>query len=116
MSFVSFLKIIFFLRKKKPLERKDARKTHVVIRENANNPIVDLQPQSVPLPYADATSYEVVMQQPIGREWNPNAVTAKMTEPRIVAPAGRIIQPMRKEQLSWSQDRVRTVRKLKNAS
>jgi len=75
-------------------KRDDSKKAHVIIREKSKNPIEELQPQYVPFPFTRATDFEAVIQQPIGRDWNPAKHTATITRPEVVAPAGRIIKPL----------------------
>ena len=75
-------------------KRDDNKKAHVIIREKSKNPIEELQPQYVPFPFTRATDFEAVIQQPIGRDWNPAKHTAAITRPEVVAPAGRIIKPL----------------------
>uniref|UniRef100_A0A7E4VVJ3 U3 small nucleolar RNA-associated protein 14 homolog A n=1 Tax=Panagrellus redivivus TaxID=6233 RepID=A0A7E4VVJ3_PANRE len=91
--------------KTKP-HRKDGKTAHVIIRENVDQPITKLQPESVPFPYTRATEFEAVLQQPIGRDWNPTTYTAALTKPEIVAPAGRIIRPLSKETLRKRQNKA----------
>lgn len=80
-------------------KRGDNRKAHVIIREKSRNPIEELQPQYVPFPFTRAADFEAVIQQPIGRDWNPAKHTAVITRPEVVAPAGRIIKPLDKSVL-----------------
>ncbi|KAE9556278.1 hypothetical protein FO519_000461 [Halicephalobus sp. NKZ332] len=84
--------------KPKP-KREDNKKAHVIIRENAKSTIEELQPQYVPFPFTRPADFEAVIQQPIGRDWNPTKHTAVMTRPEVVAPAGRIIKPFNRSVL-----------------
>ena len=58
-----------------------------------------LQVSDLPFPFTSVADYEASIRQPIGKNWVPETVFQKLTEPKIVTKAGTIIQPMDKSAL-----------------
>uniref|UniRef100_A0A1I8ED54 Utp14 protein n=1 Tax=Wuchereria bancrofti TaxID=6293 RepID=A0A1I8ED54_WUCBA len=65
-------------------KRKDAGKTGLIISETVDQSIEKMQLKSVPFPYTTVEDYEIVVRQPLGKEWNPQRIHMKLIQPQIV--------------------------------
>ncbi|TKR96052.1 hypothetical protein L596_010129 [Steinernema carpocapsae] len=85
-----------FILKAKEMKRKDKANVGLIIRENIDSAIEELQPNEIPFPYTTIDDYETMLNQPIGKDWNPVRVTKELTKPGVKTEAGRIIRPLDK--------------------
>uniref|UniRef100_A0A915PJH5 UTP14C small subunit processome component n=1 Tax=Setaria digitata TaxID=48799 RepID=A0A915PJH5_9BILA len=80
-------------------KRKDTGKAGLIISETVDSSMEKIQLRSVPFPYTTVEDYEAVVRQPLGKEWNPQRIFRKLTQPQIITKAGRIIKPLDRSML-----------------
>jgi U3 small nucleolar RNA-associated protein 14 len=83
--------------KKLKRKREDEKKPNVIISERrikslANSYMV----AQIPHPYTSREEYERAMAGGLGREWNVTSSFTKLTQPKVLTHAGKIIQPLSK--------------------
>eukprot|EP00884_Botryococcus_braunii_P004423 jgi/Botrbrau1/13982/Bobra.117_2s0012.1 len=76
--------------------RKDAKLKGVIIKEKWDKKFTEkFSTPSVPFPFDSRETYERSMRQPLGRDYNTDAVFRDLTRPAVLKVTGSIIQPLR---------------------
>ncbi|KAJ2799795.1 hypothetical protein H4R20_004292, partial [Coemansia guatemalensis] len=74
--------------------RRDAKMGSVIINHRQLKTANKYYASNVPFPFTTSEQYEATMRMPLGKEWNTTKSHSKMIKPRVMAKAGRIIDPL----------------------
>lgn len=95
--------------------RRDVHLQHVIINEKADQKLSEhrvslislrslsiirlrsLQVSELPFPFVNADQFESLMQQPLGREWNPETAYRRLNQPKVRTRLGVRIEPLNKQ-------------------
>ena len=113
-----------FLIKPKPAPpRRDVHLHHVIINDKADQKIsehrvsdamidrssiirlFDFKVSELPFPFANADQFEAIIQQPLGREWNPETAFRRLNQPKVRTRIGVRIEPLDKEEVFIKKNR-----------
>ncbi|CAF4251971.1 unnamed protein product [Rotaria sp. Silwood2] len=87
----------FLIQPKPAPPRRDVHLQHVIINEKADQKISEHRVSDLPFPFADVEQFESLMQQPLGREWNPETAFRRLNQPKIRSRIGVRIEPLNKQ-------------------
>ncbi|WWC61424.1 uncharacterized protein I303_104008 [Kwoniella dejecticola CBS 10117] len=79
-----------------PTQRKDFKRSNVIITEKKDKRASQFLLQDLPYPYTSKEQYERSFATPVGSEWNSRSGFQKGTLPRVVKKPGAIIEPVRR--------------------
>ncbi|WWC69729.1 uncharacterized protein I206_103672 [Kwoniella pini CBS 10737] len=79
-----------------PTQRKDFKRSNLIITEKKDKRASQFLLQDLPYPYTSKEQYERSFATPVGSEWNSRSGFQKGTLPRIVKKPGAIIEPVRR--------------------
>ncbi|XP_078067663.1 U3 small nucleolar RNA-associated protein 14 homolog A [Mustelus asterias] len=82
-----------------PLPRKDQHLPNVIISEKRDISVAEHQVNQLPFPFSHQSQFEKSICAPIGKTWNTERATHKLTMPKIVTKMGTIIEPISEEDL-----------------
>ncbi|KAJ2335013.1 hypothetical protein GGI00_001580, partial [Coemansia sp. RSA 2681] len=74
--------------------RLDAKMGEVIINQKPAKSANKYFASNLPFPFYTSEQYEETLQAPLGKEWNTTRSHAKGIKPRVLAKAGRIIDPL----------------------
>merc|ERR1712168_1033107 len=78
----------------KPVKpRKDSMLGNIIINQKANEKLKKHQVFHIPYPFTSVSDYQASVRQPIGKNWVPETVFKKLTQPKVLTRAGAIIKP-----------------------
>jgi U3 small nucleolar RNA-associated protein 14 len=84
-------------------QRRDGHLPHVILTERKlKRAEAKYTVERVPVPFVDREQYEQTMQQPIGPEWNSDAMFRRQIRPRVRITPGAVIKPPKVPQLNQS--------------
>ncbi len=77
-----------------PSQRKDFKRSNVIITEKRDKKASKYLPTDLPYPYTSAAQYEASFSTPVGADWNSRATHQRATMPRVTKKPGAIIEPV----------------------
>ncbi|CAF2099930.1 unnamed protein product [Rotaria magnacalcarata] len=83
--------------------RRDVHLHHVIINEKADQKISEHRVCDLPFPFADVEQFETLVQQPLGREWNPETAYRRLNQPKIRTRIGVRIEPLDKQDVFFKR-------------
>ncbi|CAF0886730.1 unnamed protein product [Rotaria sp. Silwood1] len=87
----------FLIQPKPAPPRRDVHLHHVIINEKADQKISEHRVSDLPFPFANVEQFESLIQQPLGREWNPETAFHRLNQPKIRSRIGVRIEPLSKQ-------------------
>ena len=67
--------------------------------------MISLQVNELPFPFANADQFESLIQQPLGREWNPETAFRRLNQPKVRTRIGVRIDPLNKDEVFVKKNR-----------
>ena len=67
--------------------------------------MICLQVNELPFPFANADQFESLIQQPLGREWNPETAFRRLNQPKVRTRIGVRIDPLNKDDVFVKKNR-----------
>ncbi|CAF1047253.1 unnamed protein product [Rotaria sordida] len=89
----------FLIHPKPAPPRRDVHLHHVIINEKTDEKISEHRVSDLPFPFANVEQFESVIQQPLGREWNPETAFRRLNQPKIRSRIGVRIEPLNKQDI-----------------
>lgn len=77
-------------------QRRDYKKSDVIINEKLDKKAAKYQASAVPFPFENRQQYERSLRMPLGQEWVTKATFQRQTKPRVIVKRGSIIDPLNK--------------------
>ncbi|CAF3447285.1 unnamed protein product [Rotaria socialis] len=93
----------FLIQPKPAPPRRDIHLHHVIINEKADQKISEHRVCDLPFPFADVEQFESLVQQPLGREWNPETAYRRLNQPKIRTRIGVRIEPLDKQDVFFKR-------------
>ncbi|CAF3875766.1 unnamed protein product, partial [Rotaria magnacalcarata] len=93
----------FLIQPKPAPPRRDVHLHHVIINEKADQKISEHRVCDLPFPFADVEQFETLVQQPLGREWNPETAYRRLNQPKIRTRIGVRIEPLDKQDVFFKR-------------
>jgi hypothetical protein len=120
-SFLSNCFIRFLIHPKPAPPRRDVHLHHVIINEKLDEKISThrvchflqiekkitvfvFQVSELPFPFANVEQFESILQQPLGREWNPETAYRRLNQPKVRTRIGVRIEPLNKQDVFLKQN------------
>ncbi|CAD5209415.1 unnamed protein product [Bursaphelenchus xylophilus] len=88
-----------FVKRPNKRRRVDQDNAQLIVRGSGDSEFQKLQPSDVPFPFTAVQDFEAVIRQPLGRDWNTSLSHKNLVKKAVVTKAGRIINPIKKEDL-----------------
>uniref|UniRef100_A0A4W3H3Y8 UTP14A small subunit processome component n=1 Tax=Callorhinchus milii TaxID=7868 RepID=A0A4W3H3Y8_CALMI len=85
--------------------RKDQKLPNVIISEKRDIAVAGFQVSELPFPFSHREHFEKSIRAPIGKTWNTEKATKRLTLPKIVTKMGAIIEPISEEDVTQDQRR-----------
>ncbi|CAF0926190.1 unnamed protein product [Adineta steineri] len=85
--------------------RRDVHLQHVIISEKADQKISEHRVSDLPFPFVNVDQFESLMQQPLGREWNPETAYRRLNQPKVRTRSGVRIEPLNKQDIFLKHNR-----------
>ena len=63
------------------------------------------QVSDLPFPFVNADQFESLIQQPLGREWNPETAYRRLNQPKVRTRIGVRIEPLNKQDVFLKHNR-----------
>jgi len=95
----------FLIQPKPAPPRRDVHLQHVIISEKADEKISEHRVSDLPFPFVDIDQFESLIQQPLGREWNPETAYRRLNQPKVRTRIGVRIEPLNKQDVFLKQNR-----------
>lgn len=123
MFFYVLFSYRFLIQPKPAPPRRDVHLQHVIISEKADEKIsahrvgfptsesrlpklfVDFQVNDLPFPFVNVDQFETLIQQPLGREWNPETAYRRLNQPKVRTRIGVRIEPLNKQDVFLKHNR-----------
>lgn len=77
-------------------QRRDYKKSNVIINEKVNKKNAKYNASAVPFPFENRQQYERSLRMPIGQEWVTKDTFQRQTKPRVLVKRGTVIDPIKK--------------------
>jgi len=87
----------FLIQPKPAPPRRDIHLQNVIINEKVNDKIAEHRISDLPFPFVNADQVESLLQQPLGREWNPETAFRRLNQPKVRTRIGVRIEPLNKQ-------------------
>jgi len=95
----------FLIQPKPAPPRRDVHLHHVIINEKTDKKIAEHRVSELPFPFANADQFESLIQQPLGREWNPETAFRRLNQPKVRTRLGVRIDPLNKDEVFVKKNR-----------
>jgi len=95
----------FLIQPKPATPRRDVHLQHVIINEKADEKISEHRVNDLPFPFVNVDQFESLIQQPLGREWNPETAYRRLNQPKIRTRIGVRIEPLNKQDVFLKHNR-----------